>query len=187
MPNRTAKITYSVAALAVAGLLVGVGSAVASVTASPKPATVSVADTTPKPTTAPEASAVFPKSEQERVGGAENCRPLAWIEISNEVDPDGNYIGHRGEIQGEPIDFGPREGANGTVNRDDQGRIVSYTTVADDNWDGIETRLCMASSPIARYNYVGTRPAAPYYEHTWTPGDTVILRPDPSVALPPRA
>jgi len=184
--NRTAKIaTWTVAALVVAGLAVGAGSAIAIVTAAVPHATTPPTSSSERSTTrTPEPSATFPTSEQERVGGAENCHPPAQIKTTDVVNADGNLVGRRGELLAEPIDFGPREGASGTVNLDGQGRIVSYTTVAGDNWDGIETRLCMDYASIARYNFVGTHPAPPYYERPWTPGDTLILRPDPSVVMP---
>ncbi|MFD6698854.1 MULTISPECIES: hypothetical protein [unclassified Microbacterium] len=138
--SRTAKfVTWSGAGLVVVGLAVGAGSALATVSAASPHHVVqpSLAPNAPSRRPTPEPSAVFPTSEQQRVGGAENCHPLAWVEIqSDTVDADGHATDFHGKLIGEPIDFGPREGANGTVNLDDQGRIVSYTTVTGDNLDG---------------------------------------------------
>ncbi|MDR2320364.1 MAG: hypothetical protein LBE60_01815 [Microbacterium sp.] len=183
--NRTARIVaWSAAGLVVIGFAVGAGSAFATVSAAipQQAAQPSPAPSAPSRTPAPEPSAVFPTSEQERVGGAENCHPLARIEIQRDsVDVDGNAADFHGELIGEPIDFGPRRGATGTVNLDDQGRIVSYTTVTGDNLDGIEKRLCMDMTSTATYNRVGWAPG----EHPWSIGDTFILRPDPTAAWIP--
>jgi hypothetical protein len=176
--NRNAKIaTWSAVALIVAGLVVGAGYTVVTVTSAiPPTPTPELSMPARSATPAPEPTAVLPKTEQERAGGAENCHPLAQIQISGEVDSNGNLIEHA-ELRTEPIDFGPREGANGIVSVNGQGKIVSYTTVAGDNLDGIETRLCTDMDTVARYNGVGYAPG----EHTWKIGETFVIRPDPDV------
>ena len=174
--NRSAKIvTWSAAALIIAGLAVGGSYIVATVT-SAIPHTPTPEARMPARSATPEPTAVLPKTEQERVGGAENCHPLAQIQISGEVDGNGNLIEHA-ELRTEPIDFGPREGAKGIVNLNDQGKIVSYTTVSGDNLDGIETRLCTDMDTVAKYNGVGYAPG----QHTWKVGETFVIRPDPNV------
>ncbi|MBN9158400.1 hypothetical protein [Microbacterium sp.] len=176
--NRSAKVaTWSAATLIVAGLAVGVGYTVVTATSTiPHTPTQEASMSARSAAPTPEPTAVLPKTEQERVGAAENCHPLAQIQISGEVDGNGNLIEHA-ELRAEPIDFGPREGANGIVNLNDQGKIVSYTTVNGDNLDSIETRLCTDMNTVATYNGVGYAPG----QHTWKVGETFVIRPDPNV------
>lgn len=74
------------------------------------------------------------------------------------------------------VDMGAREHATGTVGRDDEGRIVSYTVASDDVPAAIGERLCIVNGGLlGMMNHV----------RTIQPGQVLWLDPDPDAPWVP--
>lgn len=66
------------------------------------------------------------------------------------------------------VDMGPREFAQGTVTRDAEGRLATYTVAPEDAGPAIGTRFCVDYITVFQYNDV----------YPWPhPGDVLRLRP----------
>lgn len=184
----SAKITWTAAALVVAGLAVGAGSAVATVasifphpTVEP-PAAESAAQSTSEPTPAPTPTptpTVEPTAESTPNPGptpnASGC-PTAQINL-----PGSSYNTRPVEVPelaGELKDTGPRAYAKGEPTLNDAGQIVSYTAQPGDSVEAIAWRFCMGTFGVEVYNHT----------HGWDmqPGDVIVLRPSPDVPWSPR-
>ncbi|OZB82229.1 hypothetical protein [Microbacterium sp. 13-71-7] len=181
--KRSAMIIYTVAGLAIAGLVaLAAPPVIASVAAAPhvRPTTGSAQRATPHPT-------VSPTSDPDRViwlGDGisvkvsdlpKGCTTYSKIQI---FDVSSHSYGR---LIGEAADRGASEGATGTVNRDAAGNIVSYTAAPGDNTWSVGDRLCTNGLMIGRYNHVGTDPG----DHALQPGETMVIRPDMNVEWVP--
>ncbi|WP_456286231.1 LysM peptidoglycan-binding domain-containing protein [Microbacterium sp. JZ70] len=60
-----------------------------------------------------------------------------------------------GRVKGWIADFGARAGANGTVNRNADGEIETYTVAAGDNLAAVADRFCFDTESLAAYNKTG--------------------------------
>ncbi|MCY1715947.1 hypothetical protein OVA26_03175 [Microbacterium sp. SL62] len=67
------------------------------------------------------------------------------------------------------VDRGPRDFAEGTVGRDGQGRVVTYTVAAGDALDAIGDRFCLANPTVV---------ATLNHTRVIQPGELLLLRPD---------
>lgn len=104
----------------------------------------------------------------------------------NAFDPDGGPV--NGVLDGDLVDLGPREFAQGTVRYNDAREIVSYTVASNDVYELIYKRFCFTDYyDVISYNSglepMRSRPAYKGLE----PGDVLILRPDPTVEWIPSA
>ncbi|MER7797614.1 LysM peptidoglycan-binding domain-containing protein [Microbacterium sp. NPDC096154] len=73
-----------------------------------------------------------------------------------------------GRVKGWIADFGARAGANGTVSRNADDEIESYTVAAGDNLTAVADRFCFDTESLAAYNETGPN---------LTVGDVLVLRP----------
>jgi hypothetical protein len=93
---------------------------------------------------------------------ADGCTNAAWIDLE----------GRSAKVTGQLADRGARALAEGTVGRDDQGDIVSYTVASGDAPDAIGDRLCIENAPLV---------AALNHTRTIQPGQVLRLALDPTV------
>lgn len=184
--NHVARITYTIAGLVAAALLVGAGSAVATVINS-LPSKSGQETSSLSATTSPAAKDASKRLIYLGDGVSvtasslpDGCTTFAMIEIKGTQTGDQPET-ITAELLGEPVDQGARKGATGTVHRDSEGRIVSYTAAAGDAISTIGERLCMDDQYLASYNYVGESRG----EHALQPNETLIVRPDPSASYVP--
>lgn len=189
--KRAATITYSVAGLAVAGLVaLAAAPIVGAVTTAPHlsqtarsaPTAQSAPETTPDPasTPSPDPDRVIWLGDGISVKAGElpkGCTTYSKIEI---FDVNAHSYGR---LIGDPADRGSSQGATGTVNRDAAGNIVSYTAAPGDNPWSVGDRLCTNGLMVARYNHIGAERG----DHALQPGDTVVIRPDMNVEWTPGA
>ena len=181
--KRSAIFTYTVAGLAVAGLVaLAAPPVVTAITGSgPRQPT---AESTPEPT--PERTST-PTPDPDRVISLGDGLSVKASDLPNGCTTyskiqifDVNSHSY-GRLIGEAEDRGPSTGATGTVNRDAAGNIVSYTAApGDDTWS-VGDRLCTNPLMVGRYNHIGSDPG----DHALQPGETVVIRPDMNVEWVP--
>lgn len=107
-------------------------------------------------------------------GGPEGCEAPSWIYIGS--DDDGPM---HAEILGAAlVDRGSREFATGTVERNAQGQIATYTVAAGDTEAAIGERLCIVNgTALGPLNHYAGGDAI-------QPGDVLSLIPDPNDEWP---
>lgn len=108
-------------------------------------------------TTAPQADS---SSKPVVIGAPEPTTAPATAETDADscADPARILFGRMSaSLKGELVDLGTREFAMGTVERDDEGTIVSYTVAAGDVTSVIGERLCIENATsMATLNHTGT-------------------------------
>lgn len=152
-------------------------------------------DAAPSPTksaAAAPAAAPTPTSSPVEVP----ADPCPWPRPSISLVQDGTKSGHgynpdggriTGELSGEIVDLGPRTYAEGTVQVNDAGEIVSYTVAPGDVYETIYGRFCFSDFyDVYTYNS-GIEPQVSRGP-SWAiqPGDVLVLRPDPTVEWKPQ-
>lgn len=172
--DRTQKITVAVSALAVAGLVALAAPPVVAATswASERfaPASVPVAEPVDEPVDEaadlPDGYVSVGEGTFIPEGGPGDCDASAWIHLGR----------MSASLSGDLVDQGARDLAAGTVGRDDEGRIVTYTVAPGDALYAIGDRFCIANAlTIATLNHT----------RTIQPGEVLLLSPDRSVPWVP--
>lgn len=120
----------------------------------------------PAPTASEVSSTALPDDDVDVGDGVsidrndpEGCDEPAWL-----------HLGHASaRLSRDLIDRGPRGYANGTVGRDAQGRVTTYTVAAGDALDAIGDRFCLANpASVATLNHT----------RVIQPDELLLLRPD---------
>ncbi|UNK71892.1 hypothetical protein [Microbacterium sp. H1-D42] len=165
--------------------------ALAGCTAAAPPMAVQVQKTAPpnlKPSATPTPKPVPSETPEDPCSSARPSISLMQDGKNggNGFNPDGGPI--TGLFEGELVDLGPRAFAQGTVNLNEAGEVVSYTVAAGDVYELVYERFCFSDYyDVISYNGglepMRSRPAFKGIE----PGDVLILRPDPSVVWVPHA
>ena len=183
--NVTAAILTTTAALAVAGLVALAAPAVAATVsvlsswpifhAQAKPSetrAIAASADNAAPTGAPEGYVSLGQGLSVPAGGPGDCTTTSWLNTMKQ----GSEPAHVTLLGPDLVDMGPREFAEGTASRDDQGRIKTYTVAPGDVPSAIGDRFCLGNG-IALGDINHTR--------TIHPGDVLILTPDPTLAWIP--
>jgi len=175
MVSRATTIGWSVAGIAVVGLVALAVPAVSSVIAGiPHERSNATATTTTETAPAPS-----PSPSDSPVPAA-TCASKAFI-VFDVPDQKGPIFP---KLYGGLRDAGPEPGAEGVAHLDAEGRVASYTVAAGDAPSSLEDRFCLMWTSLYRLNHVWADDGK-----TIQPGDVLILRPDPTVEWtpPPRS
>lgn len=178
MPT-TAKLTVALALTMLAATVLAGCTATGGTTASEQATKPAAVETTPAAEPSPTPAPVETPKDP-----CPSPRPKISLLQDGEQDgfrynPDGGPA--VGILEGELVDLGPRKFAEGTVNRNGAGDIVSYTVAPGDVYDLIYPRFCFRDYySIISYN-TGFEPlrSRPTYRGL-EPGDVLVLRPDPT-------
>ncbi|MFT4136595.1 hypothetical protein [Microbacterium sp.] len=136
---RTTSVLPAAVTLALAVSLVACTSA--AVTRESEPTPSPTVTPTSEPTTSPT---VPPSSEPV-------APPVTTEEVAPSADADtcNGYAPYAGRVA---RDRGPMDMANGTIETDDSGAIVSYSVADGDTFLGIAQRLCFDGQTLAEQN-----------------------------------
>lgn len=172
----TTLAAFALAAAALTGCTAAADTATPPATTTPAAKPAAAAEATPTPDATPEDPCPHPRPSITLVQDGKST--------GHGYNEDGGQI--VGELRGEIVDLGPRPHAEGTVQHNDAGDIVSYTVAPGDVYEPIFNRFCFSSFyDVYTYN-LGLEPMRTRGP-SWSiqPGDVLILRPDPTVEWKP--
>lgn len=163
MSQTTKTVVVTIAALALAATFAACAPAAQNLEPTSSPTAPTVPD-------APTSSSATETAEQTMVS-TPTCGPERGRFQISAPDSNGPYTV---TMLGPLIDYGPAAYASGTVERDENGTILSYTIAEGDTAYGIEDRFC--------YDVILMNNNVDFWDIH--PGDVLSLRPNPDWKKP---
>lgn len=168
MSNRIAKLTATLAGIALAAAALAGCTAATPEESAEEPAAQVAVQTTEAPKPIAESNAFH--AGDELPGGCTQWSAIRWSPVEEDAPTTSVSV----EGPDEFVDMGASELASGPVTLDDEGRLATYTVEAGDAPKAIGARFCVDYITLLQFNYIGTI----------QPGDVLSLHVDPAVPFP---